>query len=189
MSFSAVLLAGGESSRMGKDKATLVFGNEPLWKIQIDKLQQLQPKEIFVSGQTDPMWRPKDAEFVADKSPSCGPISGIAATLSKFRTDHLLVLAIDVPFITEAYLRKLLDQIATGVGVVPMLENRAEPLVAIYPRGAEVEFLAAFGGNDFSLQPLVRKLIAIGKLREAPIAPEERGLFRNLNSPGELPQN
>src|SRR5690242_5620465 len=123
MSFSAVLLAGGESSRMGKDKATLQFGDDPLWNIQINKVRQLQPKEMFVSARVDPPWRPKDMEFVADDPPSRGPISGIAAALSKVTTDHLFVLAIDLPFMTEAYLQKLLAQIAPGVGVAPILEN------------------------------------------------------------------
>src|SRR5712691_10782146 len=65
MKLSAVLLAGGESRRMGKDKATALFQGKPLWQIQIDLLRKLEPAEIFVSARTDQSWRPADVQFVA----------------------------------------------------------------------------------------------------------------------------
>ena len=76
--FSAVLLAGGESRRMGKDKATLSYRGKPLWQIQLELLRQLTPQEIFVSARSDPDWRPADIQFVADDPPSRGPLSGLA---------------------------------------------------------------------------------------------------------------
>lgn len=64
-----------------------------------------------------------------------------------------------------------------------MIENRAEPLVAIYPSEAKDEFVDALSGDDFSLQPLIRKLIKLGKLHPIDVSGEERSLFRNLNEP------
>src|SRR5438477_7680994 len=66
MNISAVLLAGGESRRMGRDKATLLFRGRPLWEIQFDLLRTLQPEEIFVSARTDPPWRPSGMQFVSE---------------------------------------------------------------------------------------------------------------------------
>jgi molybdopterin-guanine dinucleotide biosynthesis protein A len=186
LSFSAVLLAGGKSSRMGQDKATLFFRGVPLWQNQLELLRLLQPVEIFVSAQIDPAWRPSDAKFVADTKPSCGPISGIAAALSRISNDYLIVLAIDMPFITGAYLRSLCERIEPGRGIVPVIEDRAEPLAAIYPRDAATEFGSALSGADFSLQPLIRKLIAFGKLLPIKVSDDERPYFRNLNEPTDL---
>src|SRR5438067_9404527 len=113
MNISAVLLAGGESRRMGKDKATLLFRseplgrNEPLWRIQLDLLRRLAPIEILISARNDPAWRPADVSFVADAPPSRGPLSGISAALAHAATTHLLTLAIDMPFMHEQYLRSL----------------------------------------------------------------------------------
>jgi molybdenum cofactor guanylyltransferase len=183
---SAVLLAGGESRRMGQDKATMLFRDRPLWQAQLDLLHKLQPEQILVSAQIDPRWRPSEVGFVADALPSRGPLSGIAATLSRIKSEHLLVLAVDTPLMTETYLRKLCGQVRSGRGVVPMLENRAEPLVAIYPREAAPEFAQARSGNNFSLQPLVRDLIALGKLRAIEVLPKERSLFGNLNEPSDV---
>ena len=85
MKISAVLVAGGESRRMGRDKATLLFHAKPLWQIQLELLRKLEPTEIFVSARTDPVWRPADVQFVADDLPSRGPLSGLAASLAKVR--------------------------------------------------------------------------------------------------------
>ena len=182
----AVLLAGGESRRMGADKAIILFRGKTLWQIQLELLRKLGPSKIFVSARTDPSWRPADVQFVADVPPSRGPLSGLAASMAKMRTAHLLALAIDMPFMSENFLRYLCDQIEPGIGVVPKLHSRAEPLAAIYPREAENDFCNALAGADFSLQSLVRRLVEIGKLREVPITEQEQKFFLNVNEPADL---
>ena len=179
---SAVLLAGGESRRMGTDKATFLFRGKPLWQVQLETLRRLQPAEIFLSAKTDPLWRPGDVQFIADLPPSRGPLSGLAASLAKIDTAHLLALAIDMPFMTENYLRSICAAIAPGRGVVAKIDNRAEPLAAIYPREAETDFRTALGGKDFSLQNLIRHLVTSGKLLEVFVTEQERRLFRNVNT-------
>ena len=186
MKISAVLLAGGKSRRMGQDKSTILFRNVPLWQIQLDLLRKLPLQELFISAQTDPPWRPVGIKFVPDNQPSRGPLSGIAASLLRISTDHLLALAIDMPFMTEGYLRSLCEKVERGRGVVPLIENRAEPLTAIYPREAHDHAIAALSGSDFSLQSLVGKLIAAGKLQSIQVSEKEKTFFRNLNEPRDL---
>jgi molybdopterin-guanine dinucleotide biosynthesis protein A len=186
MKISAVLLAGGKSRRMGRDKSTILFRNVPLWQIQLGLLRKLPLQEVFISAQTDPPWRPANIKFVPDNQPSRGPLSGIAATLPRSSTDHLLALAIDMPFMTESYLRSLCEKVERGVGVVPLIENRAEPLAAIYPREAHDHAIAALSGSDFSLQSLAGKLIATGKLQPVQVFTNEKAFFRNLNEPADL---
>jgi len=186
MNLSAVLLTGGESRRMGKDKATALFQGKPLWQIQLNLLQKLQPAETLVSARTDPAWRPADVKFVADEPPSRGPLSGVAASLGRIRTKHLLALAIDMPFISENYLRFLCDQIEPGRGVLPIIGDRAEPLAAIYPAEANVDLTIALSGFDFSLQTLARQLIKMAKLKVVFVTEEEEAFFRNLNEPIDL---
>src|SRR6266705_2057008 len=128
MNISAVLLTGGESRRMGKDKATLLFRGKPLWQIQLNLLQKLEPTETLISARTDPVWRPPEVKFVQDDPPSRGALSGLAVALARMRTKHLLVLAVDMPFMTEKYLRFLCDKIAPDRGVLPMIGDRTEPL-------------------------------------------------------------
>jgi molybdopterin-guanine dinucleotide biosynthesis protein A len=186
MNISAVLLAGGESRRMGKDKATLLFRGRPLWQIQLELLRQLEPAEIFTSARSDPIWRPADVEFVADNLPSRGPLSGLAASLAQMRTKHLLALAIDMPFMTQEYLKFLCGQIEPGRGVLPKIDSRVEPLAAIYPCEVDIVLGSALSGVDFSLQTLTNRLVEAGKLLTVSIPDEARKLFLNLNDPADL---
>jgi molybdopterin-guanine dinucleotide biosynthesis protein A len=166
---------------MGRDKATLLFRGKPLWQIQLETLRRLKPAEILVSARTDPVWRPIDVQFVADDSPSRGPLSGIAASLAQMRTAHLFALAIDMPLLSEQYIKFLCDQIEPGTGVVPTIDSRAEPLAAIYPREARVDVRTALAGTDFSLQSVVRGLVESRKLREVRVKEQETKLFLNVN--------
>ena len=186
MNISAVLLAGGQSRRMGRDKATILFRGKPLWEIQLDLLYKLQPTEIFVSARTDPAWRPSDVTFVADEPPSRGPLSGLTATLARIRSSHLLVLAIDMPSMKEVHLRYLCDRVEPGRGVLPMIGDRAEPLAAIYPVEARIDFVNALSGVDFSMQTLTNQLVKMGMLSVIRVSEEEQLFYRNLNEPDDL---
>jgi molybdopterin-guanine dinucleotide biosynthesis protein A len=183
---SAVLLAGGESQRMGRDKATVPFRGRPLWQNQLELLCKLRPAEIFISAKTDPKWRPHDVTFVADVPPSRGPLSGLAASMNRMSTSHLLALAIDMPWMSSEYLDFLCAQIEPGRGVLAKICDRAEPLAAIYPREAAIETAKALAGTDFSLQSLSCDLVAVGKLRAIPVTQQEEKCFRNINELADL---
>jgi molybdopterin-guanine dinucleotide biosynthesis protein A len=91
-----------------------------------------------------------------------------------------------MPFMSEIFLRSLCDQMEPGCGVLPMIDDRAEPLTAIYPTDGHVDFLEALSGNDFSLQSLTKKLVKEGKLRAVNVPKEKETLFRSLNEPADL---
>jgi molybdenum cofactor guanylyltransferase len=186
MTITAVLLAGGESRRMGRDKATIEFEGQPLWQRQLEILRSLAPEKIFVSARTTPSWLPDDIEVILDDPPSRGPLSGLTKALEHMRTSHLLALAIDMPFMTSKQLGTLWCRAATGCGVVPVLGEGAEPLAAIYPAEAAPEFATALAGFDFSLQGLIRKLAAQGKLQLLPASVEDEYLYGSVNEPDDL---
>ena len=80
MRCSAVLLAGGKSSRMGRDKALLEIDGEPLWRRQLATLRALEPEQLMVSGP------PRgEGETVADEIEDAGPLGGVAAALPNAR--------------------------------------------------------------------------------------------------------
>src|SRR6476469_857096 len=104
MTLSAVLLVGGESRRMGRDKATIEFEGRPLWERQLEILRSLTPEKIFVAARTRPSWLPNDVELLLDDPPPRGPLSGLAKAAATMRTTHLIGLAVDMPFITSEQL-------------------------------------------------------------------------------------
>jgi molybdopterin-guanine dinucleotide biosynthesis protein A len=205
MTLTAVLLAGGESQRMGRDKATIVFHGLPLWQRQINLLRNLRPEKIFVSARKEPSWLPLEAELLLDEPPSRGPLSGLARALERMQTSHLMALAVDMPFMTSEQLQELLSLAAMGCGVLPMIAGRVEPLAAIYPRESSSDFSAALAcddchpsendrqksrsptrSGDFSLQRLGRSLVQAGRLRMFQVSPSKTELYRSVNAPGDF---
>jgi molybdopterin-guanine dinucleotide biosynthesis protein A len=186
MTLSAVLLAGGESRRMGADKATIVFRGASLWERQIAILRDLRPAKIFVSARVDPPWRPAAIELLLDEPPSRGPLNGLTRALERMETTHLAVLAVDMPFMTTEQMRLLCCKAAPGCGVVPMIGECAEPLAAIYPRESATDFASALAGRDFSLQGLVRNLAAANKIQIVSVLENDEPLYRNVNEPADF---
>ena len=95
-SFSAVLLAAGRSTRMGRDKALLEIDGQPLWRRQRAVLEALAPEEIFLSVRPEQAWA-RDGKFSAllfDDLPNAGPISGLTAALERTTHAHVIVLAV-----------------------------------------------------------------------------------------------
>ena len=186
VTLTAVLLAGGESRRMGRDKAIIEFEGQPLWRRQIEILRALEPDGIFVSSRTRPSWLPGDVELLLDDPPSRGPLGGLTNALSAMRTTHLVALAVDMPFMVGETLRALMAMTGIGLGVVPVIGDRAEPLAAIYPREALRYFSAALAGTNFSLQALVQALATNQTVRLIPIPAEDGHLYRSVNEPGDI---
>ena len=186
MTLTALLLTGGVSSRMGREKATLEFGGEPLWARQIARLGELQPREIWVSARARPAWLPPNVEVVLDHPPSRGPLSGIAVALDRMDSSHLLALAVDLPRMTSEHLRKLTAMAQPGCGVIPREQDHLEPLAAIYPKEAAALAQSTLGSDDVSLHGLARKLLQQSLLRAYHLTPEELPLYFNVNTPRDL---
>ena len=186
MTLTAVLLAGGDSLRMGRDKATIMFRGEPLWKRQIGLLRALHPEKLFVSVRKEPAWLPFDAELLLDEPPFRGPLGGLTIALEQMQTSHLVALAVDMPFMTSERAQVLWDLATPGCGVLPMIGDRAEPLAAIYPREAAPHFAACLAGSDFSMQRLVRNLTTANQLQLFLVQERDEHLYRSVNEPGDF---
>ncbi|HJT45067.1 MAG TPA: NTP transferase domain-containing protein, partial [Chthoniobacterales bacterium] len=141
---------------------------------------------IFVSARCEVTWRPTDIKLVTDKGPSHGPLSGMAASLAAIETDCLLALAVDMPFITVPQLRGICHRAGAEVGAVPLINGKAEPLAAVYPKRAASIFADALKGTDHSLQEVVRRLAALKLVRKIPITDATARFFRSVNYPADL---
>lgn len=185
--FAAVLLAGGKSRRMGRDKALLPLPDgRTLWERQRDVLHALEPAEWFVSGS----WRegfPADLPWLADAVADRGPLAGITAALKEMRSSRLVVLAVDLPAMTANFLRALLQESSTA-GMVPQRANGFfEPLAAVYPKFAVSTAEQALRREELALQRFVRGLVSGGLAVARPITETETSLFANWNHPDDLP--
>jgi molybdenum cofactor guanylyltransferase len=186
--FTAVLLAGGKSRRMGLDKAYLKVNwqgiSMPLWERQLAVLRSVNPDEIIISGPRKQGY-PAATAVLADNWSGVGPLGGIATCLRQTRNALLLVLAVDLPQITPGFLMKLLARSEIGCGVVPCHHNRFEPLIAVYPGAALQVALDQLQQKDYVLQHFIDKLLEAGLMTAYDVELSEELQLENWNTPSD----
>ena len=132
-SVSAIVLAGGQSRRMGRDKALIEYQGRPIIAHVIDTLRALSDDLVVVSNRSD-LYGPFGARVVADYDPPCGPLGGIAAGLRAAQHQLAVVVACDMPFLNVPLLRWLIHLAEEYDAVVPQTGDEFEPLHAVYRR-------------------------------------------------------
>ena len=186
-SLSAVLLAGGKSSRMGQDKALLPLPScgHLLWQRQLRVLEELEPREIYWSGPERP-GLPEKVHIVPDTLRNAGPLGGVCSCLWKATTDIVVVLAVDLPRMDAAYLKALAQRCTPVRGAVPQNGDELEPLAAIYP--ATLHELAAdrLRQGRYAMQDFVREAVRRELMEVVPVCDKDHVKFTNLNSPEDL---
>jgi len=186
---SAVLLAGGKSRRMGRDKALLPYGDGLLWEHQIATLRAAGFENIAISVAAD---RQDSTSFcdhypiLSDSYPGAGPMNGVYEALLWSPTPLVLVLAVDLPFVTEVFLGELYRASTPEIGVVPKLGDNFEPVVAIYPKSRKSEVLAQIHAGHCKLQSLVQIGIEKAWLHSKAVSASATSQFVNWNNPSDI---
>lgn len=183
---SAVLLAGGQSRRMGRDKALLEVEGQPLWRLQIAKLEPVAD-EILISVRETGSFIESEYPKIPDPPGARGPLGGVASALHAATHPHLLVLAVDLPAMTSAYLETLSAHITAGAGVVPELDGYYQGTCAIYPVRLLPLVEETLQSGDPSFQNLIRQALASGQMKVVPVDDKDRPLFANWNTPESIP--
>jgi len=181
---SAVILAGGRSRRMGRDKALLpVSGHATALERQLALIAVAKPLEVLIScrpGQRLP--HPAGTRRVHDDG-SKGPLAGVAAAMGAARGDALLVLGIDLVRMTPHLLRRILGSVTRSgaAGVIPRVGGHAEPLASVLPRALAAQAVRQIEGGDLSLQTLARHAVAENLARWFDVPDYEAHAFANWN--------
>jgi molybdopterin-guanine dinucleotide biosynthesis protein A len=172
---------------MGRDKAALIIGNQPLWQHQLATLRDAGADEFLISGRSDGPYATAGVPVIADEQPELGPLGGLVSSLRRAQHEWVLVLAIDLPLMTPAFLRQLVeDAAATKRGVLPQSPSGWEPLAAVYPRACLQPAEACLERRELSLQNFASRAEAEGLLIAHPITGAESQLFLNLNTEDDL---
>lgn len=178
--FTAALLAGGKSSRMGQDKATLDFEGQVLWKRQIGLLERLQPAQLLISGRPDGPYVGSGYTIVYDRPGDLGPLGGLLGLLERCETPRLLVLAVDMPWMTGPVLEQLLSYPS---GVVAEHDGWLEGTAAVYPVKLLSLVRQTLSGTDRSFQVLLRSALSTGEMETWTLPKDHVKPFQSWNHP------
>lgn len=184
---TGAVLAGGQSRRMGQDKALLVLDGEPLWQRQARVLREAGAGMIGIVRQRAqaPLALPPGISLWPDAVIGAGPLAGLHAAFSACETDWLAVLATDMPRIDAGWFQWLGTFCRPGCGAMVRQAAGHEPLAAIYPRAALGEVTRRLQYGQRSLQRLADALIAAGQLTSVALPPAEVWRVANWNAPAD----
>ena len=155
---AGMVLAGGKSTRMGRDKATLPFGPELMLQRVVRVLGEVvSPIVVVAAGGQELPPLPRDVLVARDERQSRGPLEGLLAGLSKLAAERPEVTAAfatscDVPLLSPAFVRAMLARLGDADIAVPTEAGFPHPLAAVYRT---------------TVVPHIRELLAADQLRPA----------------------
>jgi molybdopterin-guanine dinucleotide biosynthesis protein A len=183
---SGAILAGGESRRFGRDKAHAILWGKPLVSHVFETLTTLFEDLLIVTNQ--PLqYESYDAEVVSDIIAGAGSLGGLLTALVHAKAERCFVVACDMPFLTEAVIRKMLGTCKGYDVVVPVLRGELQPLHAIYSKRCIGPIQEMVARGEFRIYDFYPKVATL-RLEESAwqgVDPEHRS-FANINTQEEL---
>ncbi len=193
---SAIILAGGKSSRMGQDKALIPIEGVPLLR-RIALLAQTFASQVYIITPWIERYQaiiPLNCHLLRETGSynpdenwqTHGPLIGFTQALAQVKTEWVLLLACDLPNLTEKEIKSWLDSLAsaseTAIALLPRHPKGWEPLCGFYRCRClpSVEDFIAQGGRSF--QGWLRQQL----VEELPIS--DRQVLYNCNTPDDLTQ-
>ncbi len=181
-----IVLAGGKSERMGRDKALLTRGGVTLLEHTLQTVSEISREIIVVADRAD-RYPLATGRGVADRFPGAGPLGGVITGLELLGEGAHLAVACDMPSLQLPVLRYLLSLTDDATDcVVPLVGGRLEPLCAVYRSSALTPLRDCFEEGERALHRALRRL-RLRSVDEAALRALDPGLrcFRNLNTPEE----
>ena len=187
---SGIVLAGGQSRRLGRDKALEPVQGQPLIQRVIQRVRQVSCETVVVvadQSRGDALPLDVDTRIALDIYPGGGSLGGIFSGLSAAQEDWGVVVACDMPFLNLALLRYLAGLREDADAVVPVLEGRPEPTHSLYSKACLPHIEARLKANDLKISGFFDD-VRVTYVPEDDIArfdPDYLSFF-NINSPADL---
>ena len=189
---TAVILAGGQSRRLGRDKAVEPFAGEPLLRRVIRRAAAGVNSDAVIvvvadAARAAALPLAPEQRTAIDAFPGRGPLGGIYTGLAAARTDWSLVVACDLPFLSPPLLQHLAG-LRDGVdAIAPVIDGRPEPTHALYSRRCRPAIAARIQAGQIKAADLFDD-VAVRYVDETEIRrfdPDLRSFF-NINRPADL---
>ena len=153
--YSAVIFAGGKSSRMGKDKSLLPFGTyATLSEFQQERLKPWF-KKVYISAKGNKF--DFVCECIEDKTPVSSPLIGLLSILESIEEDEVFVLSVDAPFVDKGVIEKILNSNDSAYNaIVAKSPSGIQPLCGLYKKSILPLIYRQIEDNNHKLQALLK---------------------------------
>ena len=179
-----VILTGGASRRMGRDKATLAWNGTTMLQALIDRYAALGP--VAVSVDRAGRFPFRGAVEFADRFPGMGPLNGLVSGFESTDEPFLLLTATDLPFGDPALAKYLQEHIGdAGAAVLRRGVKGTEPLFAVYARKALPEARDCLASGKKSFRDLFERIKVHFVLPEELPGLDIEHVLTNVNTPEE----
>lgn len=185
MNIDCAILAGGQSKRMGRDKATIKVGEMELIEHVYSKVQDIFDDIFVVSSHHNSICGVSTPVF-RDVLPQGGSLVGIISALLHSRGSHVFVVACDMPFLDSDFILNLIQGVDNEDIIVPKTEAGYEPLHAVYNRTCLSYMLKLVDANRFKID----RIFPFLNVRAVPVeirnSSQGISVFTNINTEKDL---
>lgn len=183
---SAAVLAGGASTRMGRDKALITLKGRTLVEHVVERLRPISDDVFVVTKRPDALEH-VDVPVVTDRRDVQTPLAGIATALRTARYGHVFVCACDMPLISTELVHHLSERIGGHDAVVPLRNDRPEPSHALWSKAVADTVDLALATGERAVYRVLETLDAvwIDESEWRTIDPDGAS-FMNVNTPEDL---
>lgn len=185
MRVAGAVLAGGQSRRMGRTKALIDVGGQPMATHVANALEAAGCRDIVLVGGDPTELASLDLLVIADRYPGEGPVGGVLTALHHHQqlhrgaATHVAVAACDLPELTAGAVERLLDAVTGATDVVVAMTHRLEPAFAVWNVQAIASIEAAFETGTRAMH----EVLALFDVATVAIDANE---MRNVNRPEDL---
>ncbi len=183
MRCSAVILAGGRSTRMGSDKSFLSFGGRTFVEAVLRNARSFCSEAVIVCGKhNEAAMRKTGAKVFVDTFPDEGPLMGIITGMRVVEGEWIFVLSVDAPLFDRQAANRLLDAAAGHDGAMYESAGRQYPLVAVYHRKTLPVWEHVFAAGERRIAAVTHQL----DINYIAIDENQSDFLRNINTREEL---
>ena len=180
---TAIILAGGQSRRMGRDKGLVMLNGKPMVQHVLDKAQSITDNAMIITNQPgyEHFGVPTYSDLIEDK----GPLGGIYTGLHYTQTEYNLVLSCDIPLVPVSFLKRLVSYRGENQAWVPVQGQHFQPLCAIYKKEIVPQIKLSVKAGQLSMHKFL-ETINTAFIDMSDVGVEYKNGFANLNSPEDV---
>jgi len=179
---TGVILAGGQSSRMGTDKGLMLLNSEPMISYLIKLLKPIVEEVIIVAKSEK--YKVFGLSVFPDKMALKGPVGGIYSGLFHSNTEKVFVVSCDTPFITQELVQLIIDADNGNDVVISKHNDKLEPLIGLYSKNGMDVFKNCIDQDKLKLIKVLDRLDT--KIIDLDKSEVDSSVFYNINTPIEF---